>query len=102
MRRLTAAITHEPPWYVARCLEVEVASQGTTIEESLEEGASHLVSGCVDHAGHTRSGLASAEEGASHLVSGQLFPSGRGYLVALGITDLLLVGGSNGLAELMR
>jgi predicted RNase H-like HicB family nuclease len=30
--RLTAAITHEPPWYVARCLEVEVTSQGETIE----------------------------------------------------------------------
>ncbi|MDY0062652.1 MAG: type II toxin-antitoxin system HicB family antitoxin [Myxococcota bacterium] len=34
-RRLTAAVTHEPPWYVARCLEVEVASQGQTFEESL-------------------------------------------------------------------
>lgn len=33
--RLTAAITHEPPWYVARCLDVEVASQGETVEESL-------------------------------------------------------------------
>jgi len=33
---LTAAITHEPPWYVARCLEVEVASQGETSEEALE------------------------------------------------------------------
>ena len=33
--RLTAAITHEAPWYVARCLEVEVASQGETIEEAL-------------------------------------------------------------------
>ncbi len=33
--RLTAAITHEPPWYVARCLEVEVASQGETVEEAL-------------------------------------------------------------------
>jgi predicted RNase H-like HicB family nuclease len=34
--QLTAAITHEPPWYVARCLEVEVASQGETSEEALE------------------------------------------------------------------
>lgn len=34
--RLTAAITHEAPWYVARCLEVEVASQGETVEEALE------------------------------------------------------------------
>lgn len=33
--RLTAAVTHEPPWYVARCLEVEVASQGETIEAAL-------------------------------------------------------------------
>ena len=33
--QLTAAIIHEPPWYVARCLEVEVASQGETAEEAL-------------------------------------------------------------------
>lgn len=33
--RLTAAVTHEAPWYVARCLEVEVTSQGETIEEAL-------------------------------------------------------------------
>ena len=33
--RLTAAITHEAPWYVARCLEVEVTSQGETVEEAL-------------------------------------------------------------------
>ncbi len=33
--RLTAAITHEPPWYVARCLEVEVASQGETVEDAM-------------------------------------------------------------------
>ena len=32
--RLTAAITHERAWYVARCLEVEVASQGETFEEA--------------------------------------------------------------------
>lgn len=34
--RLTAAITHEGEWYVARCLQAEVVSQGGTIEESLE------------------------------------------------------------------
>ena len=34
--RLTAAVTHEPPWYVARCLDVEVTSQGQTVEEALE------------------------------------------------------------------
>ena len=34
--RLTAAITHEAPWYVARCFEVEVTSQGETVESALE------------------------------------------------------------------
>lgn len=34
--RLTAAITHEAPWYVARCLDVEVASQGETVDEALD------------------------------------------------------------------
>lgn len=34
--RLTAAITHEAPWYVARCLEVEVTSQGETVEAALD------------------------------------------------------------------
>jgi predicted RNase H-like HicB family nuclease len=33
--QLTAAITHEGDWYVARCLQVEVASQGETIETAL-------------------------------------------------------------------
>lgn len=33
--RLTAAITHEGRWQVARCLEVEVASQGESVEEAL-------------------------------------------------------------------
>lgn len=33
--RFTAAITHEGRWYVAQCLEVEVASQGETIETAL-------------------------------------------------------------------
>jgi predicted RNase H-like HicB family nuclease len=33
--RLTAALTPEGGGYVARCLEVEVASQGDTIEEAL-------------------------------------------------------------------
>jgi len=32
--RLTAAITHEGDWYVARCLEVEVTSQGHTVDEA--------------------------------------------------------------------
>ena len=33
--RFTAAVTHEGGWHVARCLEVEVASQGHTVEEAL-------------------------------------------------------------------
>jgi predicted RNase H-like HicB family nuclease len=33
--RLTAAIQRDGQWYVARCLEVEVASQGDTVEAAL-------------------------------------------------------------------
>lgn len=33
--RLTAVITHEGEWYVARAVEVEVTSQGESVEESL-------------------------------------------------------------------
>jgi predicted RNase H-like HicB family nuclease len=33
--QLTAAVTHEDGWYVARCLDVEVTSQGETVEEAL-------------------------------------------------------------------
>ncbi len=32
---LTAVITRDGDWYVARCLEVEAVSQGETVEESL-------------------------------------------------------------------
>lgn len=32
--QLTAAISHEGEWYVARCLEVEVTSQGASIDEA--------------------------------------------------------------------
>jgi predicted RNase H-like HicB family nuclease len=31
----TATITKDGEWYVSRCLEVEVASQGETVEEAL-------------------------------------------------------------------
>jgi predicted RNase H-like HicB family nuclease len=33
--QFTAAVTHEGDWYVARCLEVEVTSQGPTADDSL-------------------------------------------------------------------
>ena len=34
--RLTVAITREGQWYVARCLEVEVASQGESLDRALD------------------------------------------------------------------
>ncbi len=34
-RTLTAALHQEEEWYVAQCLEVDVASQGRTIDEAL-------------------------------------------------------------------
>ena len=33
--RLTAAVTRDDRWYVARCLEVEVTSQGTSVDDAL-------------------------------------------------------------------
>jgi predicted RNase H-like HicB family nuclease len=33
--QFTAAVTHEGDWYVARCLDVEVASQGETVDKAL-------------------------------------------------------------------
>ena len=32
---MTAAITKEGNWYVAQCLEIEVPSQGQTVEEAI-------------------------------------------------------------------
>jgi predicted RNase H-like HicB family nuclease len=34
-RTFTASITHEGDWYIAQCLEVDVASQGETAEKAL-------------------------------------------------------------------
>jgi len=34
-RRFTAAVVREGKWYVARALELEVASQGPTLDEAL-------------------------------------------------------------------
>lgn len=33
--QFTAAVTHEAPFYVARCLDVEVTSQGESLDEAL-------------------------------------------------------------------
>ena len=35
MPTLTAALHREEDWYIAQCLEVDVASQGHTIDEAL-------------------------------------------------------------------
>ncbi|WP_438804565.1 type II toxin-antitoxin system HicB family antitoxin [Nocardia alni] len=35
MRALTAAVHQEEDWYVAQCLEVDVASQGRTVDEAM-------------------------------------------------------------------
>ena len=40
--RLTAAISREGNWFVAQCLEVDVASQGQTMEESRDNLAEAL------------------------------------------------------------
>ena len=32
---LTAVVTREGDWYVARCLEIEAVSQGETVEQAL-------------------------------------------------------------------
>jgi predicted RNase H-like HicB family nuclease len=34
--RLTAAVTRDGDWYVAQCIEVDVASQGQSVEEALD------------------------------------------------------------------
>jgi len=34
-RTLTAGLHREEDWYIAQCLEVDVASQGRTIDEAL-------------------------------------------------------------------
>jgi predicted RNase H-like HicB family nuclease len=34
-RQFTASVWQEGEWYVAQCLEVDVASQGTTQDEAL-------------------------------------------------------------------
>ncbi len=34
--RFTAAVTREGDWYVAQCLEIDVASQGRSFEAALD------------------------------------------------------------------
>lgn len=33
--KFTVAVARESPWYVARCLDVDVISQGETVDEAL-------------------------------------------------------------------
>ncbi|WP_194822230.1 type II toxin-antitoxin system HicB family antitoxin [Micromonospora sp. S-DT3-3-22] len=35
VRTFTAAVHQEDDWYVARCLELDVASQGESVDEAL-------------------------------------------------------------------
>ncbi|GGX82617.1 type II toxin-antitoxin system HicB family antitoxin [Streptomyces hiroshimensis] len=34
--KVSAVVSHESPWWVARCVEAEVSSQGTSEQEALE------------------------------------------------------------------
>lgn len=36
MKRFTASVGREDDWYVAQCLEVDIASQGETEQEALQ------------------------------------------------------------------
>jgi predicted RNase H-like HicB family nuclease len=40
--RLTAAISRQGDWYVAQCLEVDIASQGESLEEARDNLAEAL------------------------------------------------------------
>ncbi len=54
-RALTAAVHQEEDWYVAQCLEVDVASQGLTVEEALAnlaEAVGLYLEEVEDPAGH--------------------------------------------------
>jgi predicted RNase H-like HicB family nuclease len=33
--KFTVAVTHEAQWYVARCLDVDVVSQGETVDDAV-------------------------------------------------------------------
>jgi predicted RNase H-like HicB family nuclease len=55
---LTAAVHREEDWYVAQCLEVDVASQGHTIDEALAnlaEAVGLYLDEVDDPAGHVTS-----------------------------------------------
>ena len=47
--RLTAAISREGDWFVAQCLEVDVASQGHSVEEARENLIEALTLYFEDH-----------------------------------------------------
>ena len=57
-RVLTAAVHREEDWYVAQCLEVDVASQGQSIDEALAnlaEAVELYLEEVDDPAGHVSS-----------------------------------------------
>jgi hypothetical protein len=45
---LTAAVTHEGQWHVTRCLQVEVTSQGKTIEDAPAPEVSDAITAPVE------------------------------------------------------
>ncbi len=47
--RLTAAISRDGEWFVAQCLEVDVASQGRSVEEARANVAEALALYFEDH-----------------------------------------------------
>lgn len=62
-RVLTAAVHREEDWYVAQCLEVDVASEGPSIDEALEnlaEAVELYLEEVDDPAGHLSSTAPSA------------------------------------------
>lgn len=50
-KRLTATVTREDDGYVAQCIEVDVASQGDTVEEALANLREALELCFEDHPG---------------------------------------------------
>jgi hypothetical protein len=71
---LTAAMAKDGEWYVPRCLEVEVASQGETIDEALRTCAGLSNCTCCLRSGSALPGLRVARRPLERVV-GHLLPA---------------------------
>ncbi len=63
---MTAALHREEDWYIAQCVEVDVASQGHTIDEALAnlgEAVELFLEEVDDPAGHITATLTTATIG---------------------------------------